>query len=134
MIRFADHSDYSWLKENDKHVSENLIRSKIENKEILIASNGNRLGWLRYNLFWDNIPFMNMLFIIEEYRNMGLGKQLVEYWECEMKNKGNAILMLSTLANEDAQHFYRKLGYSDIGGFVLPNSPMEIIMSKRLDM
>lgn len=32
------------------------------------------IGWLRYSYFWDNIPFMNMLYINENYRNKGIGK------------------------------------------------------------
>ncbi len=40
--------------------------------------------------------------------------------------------MTSSLANELAQHFYRKNGYQDIGGFVLPEEPLEIIFYKSL--
>lgn len=42
--------------------------------------------------------------------------------------------MTSTLSNENAQHFYRKLGYRDSGGLLLPNEPLEIIFVKNLIM
>ncbi|NLV92595.1 MAG: GNAT family N-acetyltransferase, partial [Firmicutes bacterium] len=42
------------------------------------------------------------------------------------------IVMTSTQADEEGQHFYRKLGYRDIGGFVLPGEPLELIMIKEL--
>ena len=43
------------------------------------------IGWLRFNLFWDNIPFMNMLYFLEDYREKGYGSQLASFWEQEMK-------------------------------------------------
>ncbi len=86
---------------------------------------------LRYNLFWDNTPFCTMLFIDSDYRNQKYGKQLMEYWEQDMKSRGYGMLMTSTQVDEDAQHFYRKLGYKDCGGFVVDvpgyEQPMEII-------
>jgi hypothetical protein len=50
LIRYAEITDYLWLKEHE-----------------------NIIGWLRYNLFLDNVPFMNTLFILEAYRNKGIG-------------------------------------------------------------
>jgi ribosomal protein S18 acetylase RimI-like enzyme len=131
IIRHADNNDYSWLSENDRHISEKLLKNKIDNKEIyMVEKNGNIIGWLRYNLFWDNIPFMNMLFLLEEYRKIGIGKKLVKYWENEMKQKGYNNILTSTQSNEEAQHFYRKIGYKEIGGFKYFNDPYEIIFQK----
>ena len=39
----------------------------------------------------------------------------MEHWENDMKSKGFDLLLLSTRSDEDAQHFYRKLGYKDCG-------------------
>lgn len=75
---------------------------------------------------------MNMLYINANYRNKGIGKELVLFWENEMKKKGYKFLMTSTLSNEEAQHFYRKLGYKDSGSLLLPNEPLEIIFIKKL--
>ena len=131
VIRYADNSDYSWLIENDKHISEKILKSKIENNEVYVVEiNGKLVGWLRYNLFWDNIPFMNMIYFLEEYRNIGIGTKLNNYWEEEMKQKGYNNVLTSTQSNEEAQHFYRKSGYKEIGGFKYFNEPYEIIFQK----
>ena len=67
IIRFAEDSDYSWLKENDQHISDEILKIKITSKEIYVVIENNELiGWLRYNLFWDNIPFINMIYILEK--------------------------------------------------------------------
>ncbi len=132
-IRYATINELKLISYHDKHVSDNELKSLINQKRIIIAEeNKPFLGWLRYNLFWDNTPFMNMLFVLEPYRRKNIGKSLVLYWENEMKNRGYKKVMTSTQANEDAQHFYRLLGYRDCGSLILPNEPLEIIFIKEL--
>jgi ribosomal protein S18 acetylase RimI-like enzyme len=75
---------------------------------------------------------MNLLHIEESYRRHGLGKQMVEHWENLMQEAGYNTVMTSSLANEEAQFFYRKLGYRDAGSLLLPDEPLEIIFIKTL--
>ena len=133
-ITYAQKDDFLWIREHDTHISEKIIQIKIENKEIYIVKySEKRIGLLRYNLFWDNIPFMNMIYILEESRKMGIGKKLIEYWEKEMRQYGYNNVLTSTQFNEEAQHFYRKIGYKEIGGFKYLNDPYEIIFQKILE-
>lgn len=133
IIRTAAIKDYNTLSGMDKHVPRNILKQKIDNGEILVAvTDENIIGWLRFSYFWDEIPIMNMLYLLEPYRKMGHGKRLVLHWENKMKKIGHKYLLTTTLSNEDAQHFYRKLGYIDIGGFVLPSEPLELILLKEL--
>lgn len=90
------------------------------------------IGWLRYHLFWDNVPFMNMLYFLEGYRGKGYGGQLIHYWEEEMVKSNYKRVLTSTLSNERAQFFYRKNGYVDCGALLLPDEPLEIILLKNL--
>ena len=118
----------------DRHISEPELRYLISRGRILIAEeDGIFYGWLRWNLFWDNTPFMNMLYFLEPYRGKGYGKALVEFWEAEMKESGYRTVLTSTASDEYAQHFYQKLGYDAIGGFLLPGDPYEIIFYKNLN-
>jgi ribosomal protein S18 acetylase RimI-like enzyme len=73
-----------------------------------------------------------MLYFLEEYRNKGYGKQLINYWEKEMLKSNYKIVLTSTLSSEQAQFFYRKNGYIDCGSLLLPNEPLEIILLKNL--
>jgi len=133
IIRYAEKMDFTWLKENDVHIFEEILDTKIKLKEIyIVEENNEKIGWLRFSLFWDNIPFMNMIYFINEYRCKGYGRKLVEYWEKEMNQKGHKNVLTSTLSNEEAQHFYRKLGYNEIGGFKLLEEPFEIIFHKKI--
>lgn len=75
---------------------------------------------------------MNMLYVMEEYRGSGGGRKLVEFWESEMKRQGYPKVMTSTQANEYAQHFYTRLGYEAIGGFLLGGEPYEMLFAKEI--
>lgn len=130
---YAKQENLQWLKERDCHVSEEVLRKKISDKEILIAESGNEIvGWLRFGFFWDIYPFMNLIIIDEEYQRKGIGKQLVLFWEEEMKKRKHKYVLTSTQSDEEAQHFYRKLGYKDAGSLILPGEVLEIIFIKTL--
>ncbi|NLV92245.1 MAG: GNAT family N-acetyltransferase, partial [Firmicutes bacterium] len=132
VITEAALEDVEVLSELDRHLRKENLPRKIRDKEILVLRKDDKIvGWLRYGYFWDNLPFMNLLFILEPYRFQGLGSRLVAHWEQAMKERGHRIVMTSTQADEEGQHFYRKLGYRDIGGFVLPGEPLELIMIKE---
>ncbi|MDE6398033.1 MAG: GNAT family N-acetyltransferase [Clostridiales bacterium] len=133
LIRIAELNDLHILKRYDKHIFEAELRNAIKQEHILIAeTNGEIVGWLRYNYFWDNTPFLNMLFVLSEHRGKLYGTNLIAYWENQMKLLGFHSVMTSTQANECAQHFYHKLGYNTIGGFMMGNEPYELILSKEI--
>ncbi len=133
MIKYADKNDLEILKKYEHCINKNELKNSINAKRILVMFDNNIfIGWLRFNLFWDNIPFMNMLYFLEEYRNKGYGKQLINYWEKEMLKSNYKIVLTSTLSSEQAQFFYRKNGYIDCGSLLLPNEPLEIILLKNL--
>lgn len=133
MIRFADFRDFDVLKKHDKHISEHELRNSIHAKRILVMyQNDSFIGWLRFGLFWDNIPFMNMLYILDGYRKNGNGTELVSFWEKEMAKNGCGRVLTSTQSNERAQFFYRKIGYTECGALLLPNEPLEMFFIKDL--
>lgn len=132
-IRFAEKSDIEILSTYDKHIGIIELESAVSLGRVIVAEDtGTLIGWLRWNLFWDNTPFMNMLFIPEQYRNCGFGRTMASYWEKQMKAKGYDLVMTSSLSNEAAQHFYRKLNYVDSGALLLPEEPLEIIFTKKI--
>ena len=135
LIRYAQLNDKTEWYRLDCHLPEVGFEEKIRNQQgYVLTEDDNIIGLLRYNLFWDNTPFCTMLFIDSDHRKKGYGKLLMEHWERDMKSRGYGMLMTSTQVDEDAQHFYRKLGYKDCGGFVVDvpgyEQPMEMIMIK----
>ena len=119
MIRAAGMWDKDDWYRLDRHITEEVYEEKIRNRQAyVLIEDGKVAGILRYNLFWDNTPFCTML-VVDDMREQGYG-----------------LVMTSTQVNEEAQHFYRKLGYRDCGGFVVDipgyEQPMEMIMIKAL--
>ena len=136
-IRYAQAEDEMFWYTLDKHLPKTEYANKVREKRAYILSQDDRpAGILRYNLFWDNIPFCTMLFIDDAYQGRGCGRQLTEYWEHDMKLQGYDMLMVSTQADESAQGFYRKLGYQDCGGLVMNipghEQPMELFLVKAI--
>ena len=137
MVRHVENLDKEAWCRLDHDFPETSFDEKVRNREGYVCTAGGKIvGILRYNLFWDSIPFCNMLYVEKEYRLKGYGKQLIERWEKDMKSKGCGMVMTSTQVNEDAQNFYRKLGYKEAGGFVIDvpgyEQPMEMIMIKAI--
>ena len=133
-IRTAGPGDLPFLLENDRHPRFSALEAAVGDGRILLAedSAGQPVGWLRWNLFWDEIPFINMLFVLDGKRGGGAGSRLVSEWEAAMRAEGYSLVMTSTLSNETAQHFYRKLGYTDAGGLLLEGEPLELVLVKKL--
>lgn len=80
-IRCAEKSDIANLLMYDKHIRTEELESAISIGRVNVAEECATLtGWLRWNLFWDNIPFMDMLFILEQYRSCGYGRAMTAYF------------------------------------------------------
>ena len=134
-IRYAAESDIKRLAGCDKHIAKAELAHAVTLCRIYVAEeNGSFAGWLRYNLFWDNTPFLNLLYLLPQFRGKGFGRQLLSFWEREMAAQGFDTLMTSTQSDEYAQHFYVKCGYEAVGGFRLPGDPYEVFFAKCLQM
>lgn len=136
-IRHLRDTDKQFWYSLDKHLPEREFENKVRTKRgYLLLVSDKPIGLLRYNLFWDNTPFCTMLVIDKNYRGKGYGKQLMEYWEQDMKEQGYCMLLTSTQVDETAQHFYRRLGYKDCGGLIvdIPQyaQPMEMFLVKAI--
>lgn len=136
-IRYVQAGDKEFWYSLDRHLPEREFENKIRDKQgYILLMDDKAIGLLRYNLFWDNTPFCTMLLVDEKYQGKGCGKRLMEYWETDMKAQGYGMLLTSTQVDENAQHFYRKLGYKDCGGFVIDipqyAQPMEMFMIKAI--
>ncbi len=136
-IRYVQLEDKAFWYCLDKHLPEQEFERKVREKRGYVLLDDNKpIGLLRYNLFWDNTPFCTMLFVDRNDQKKGYGKKLMEHWEADMKSQGYGMLLTSTQVDEKAQHFYRKLGYRDCGGFVIDvpgyEQPMELFLIKDI--
>lgn len=125
----ASSNDIDELRKYDRH-SVDLIDMEF----VYVLKNHNEVvGVLRYSLFWQEIPFVDHLFIDEKYRGNDYGTLMMVQWEEEMANLGYTDVMLSTEEDETAKEFYKKIGYNQMGSFLPPNQKsVELMFSKHI--
>ncbi len=136
-IRGIKKEDKDFWYTLDRHLPEIEFLKKVADKRgYVIFDDEKPIGILRFNMFWDNIPFLTMIYIDFSYHKKGFGRKAMEFWETEMAGLGYKMVMTSTQADEEAQHFYRKLGYKDSGCLVLDipgfEQPLEMFMIKAI--
>ena len=134
VIRQATQQDIDFLVRHDRHLKRPAMLDKIRRQEVYVVEHESQLvGWARYNLFCDLIPFLTNIHILYEYRRQGFGTHLIRHWEEQMRDRGFSFVLTSTQADEDAQFFYRSVGYSDSGSMLFPGqAATEIVLSKSL--
>jgi ribosomal protein S18 acetylase RimI-like enzyme len=136
-IRYVSEADKLFWFSLDSHISESEFELKVRDKRGYVIRNYNApVGIMRYNLFWDNMPFLTFIYLKEAFQGKGFGRRAMQFWENEMRGLGYKMVMTSTQTDEQAQHFYRKLGYMDRGCLILDGTPftqpLEILMLKIL--
>ena len=128
-IRPATAKDKDQILHYDRHIHHDKVGMCIAHGLMDVLCDGDRIvGVLRYSLFWQSIPFLDLLYIDEAYRSEGWGSRMMAYWEKNMKNMGYAYVMLSTQADETAQYFYEQIGYRQIGAFLPPEQDADELM------
>lgn len=138
IIELAQGKDKRKIAKLDRHIPSLRLGKCIWNGQVYVLKddsiqNGGRnhrlkdpvVGVLRYSLFWQTFPFLDLLFIDRAYRGSGFGTELIRLWEREMAQRGYKYVMTSTQADEDAWKFYEKLGYKRVGGFFPPEQNAE---------
>ena len=136
-IRYMRTEDKKFWYGLDRHLPEPEFAKKVRDRQgYIFMKDGCPVGLLRYNLFWDNTPFCTMLFITPGCQGRGYGRKLMEYWEKDMKSQGYGMTLVSTRTDEEAQRFYRRIGYRDCGGLLIDipgyEQPMELFLIKPI--
>ena len=120
-----------------ENLPESEFESKIRDKRCyVIRLDGEPIGYMRYNLIFDFVPFLTCFYIDDAHQGKGYGKKTMHQWEDEMRSLGFKMIMVSAEVQEQAQNFYRKLGYKDMGGIVMDippyEQPFELFLGKAL--
>jgi len=101
-------SGYSERRLNDKDV---IIFVDVEDDKIVGFINGS---FMRGNSVkkTDEVK-IDMLYVIEEYRNKGIGSKLIDAFVNSCKDRGVKYLRIDNfIANEGASRLYERLGFT----------------------
>lgn len=128
-MRLASVKEREALLQYDRHIHPDKLEECIHNNLVYSLWVDHKVaGILRYNLFWQSVPFLDLLYIDESCRGRGFGSKMMKIWEDFMKQMGYSCVMLSTQADETAKFFYEKIGYQRIGAFLPPEQDADEIM------
>lgn len=136
-IRSMTLADKEFVMSIDKHIDDEKYDKRVYSKcGYIICEENEPAGLMFHIILWDNLPFLNLIFVREEFRGKGIGRKAMLSWEEEMRKQGSKMVLISTQVDETAQHFYRKLGYIDCGSLLFNSTPfeqpMEMFMRKIL--
>ena len=63
-IRYADDSNLPYLIQNDSLVTEEIIKKKISDRQVIVCMKGEaHLGCMRFGFGWDMFPFLNFIIV-----------------------------------------------------------------------
>jgi GNAT superfamily N-acetyltransferase len=136
MLRLAQPSDLPFLcgLSDKRKPSDDALRAQIRDGRLrIIEWNDTAIGFLKFSILWETLPFIEVIWLTEPTRGQDLGSRAVQEWEQEMKDRGFDLVLTSTAASETAQHFWRKLGYTDCGSLTVRNKAAELFLQKRLE-
>lgn len=123
-LRYACHSDRAVFERIYPHMSDALFTDRVASGgAYVIEEDGKAVGVMHHCLFWDSLPCLSLIYLLEPYRGKGIGSAAMNAWEEEMRGMGGTMVLTSTQADEGAQHFYRKRGYIDCGALFLHGTP-----------
>ena len=132
-IRLADSRDKQGVIKYDCHIPQDKLDECIRNQRVYVLCDEKKIvGILRYSLFWQTIPFLDLMYIDEAYRGQGYGSQIMGCWESAMTALRYPYVMLSTQEDESAKFFYEKLGYRRIGAFLPPDQDADEVMYLKM--
>ena len=98
IIELAQSKDKPKIAKLDCHIPPSHLGECIYNDQVYVLKddsikNGGQnhrlkdpvVGVLRYSLFWQTIPFLDLLYLDAAYRHQGFGTQMMNRWEETMK-------------------------------------------------
>ena len=74
------------------------------------------------------------VYVLEDYRGRGFSRQIMEYLEAELQQRGILLFRLETgIRQPEALGLYRKLGYRERGPFgAYGSDPLSVFMEKEV--
>lgn len=93
-----------------------LGRAIAEGKVAVAEGEDGVAGYLRWEHFWDTIPYCTTARVAPEHQRRGLGRRLFEHVERGFRAAGATFWLSSTEeTNERSRLFHAALGFREIG-------------------
>lgn len=120
-VRFADQTDLDGCIALDHPaIPAEVIKRKVEQREIIVAEKAGQLvGYLRLEYLWSVVPYIALIWVVEDQRQQGIGSAMLRYLEDVLRERGHTALYSSSQANEpEPQAWHRHAGFEECGFIV----------------
>lgn len=133
MLRAAQETDLAFLRDFSSECRDEQLRAQIRDGRLrIINSSEGPVGFIKFYVLWEVLPFIEVVIIRKDCRRRGIGRAAIRSWEEEMAARSFQRAIISTQADETAQHFWRRVGYQDCGSLALPGRPLELFMYRDI--
>ncbi|HYE08837.1 MAG TPA: N-acetyltransferase [Patescibacteria group bacterium] len=114
------------------------INEGILKQEIHVALNNESICvgfiWFILNGAFHSFPYLHIIAVKDEFRNLGIGKVLMDYFEKVISKGCSKVFLVVADFNPKAKHLYQSIGYREVG--IIPNlyksGVTEYLMMKEL--
>jgi ribosomal protein S18 acetylase RimI-like enzyme len=135
-VRFATEEDREWCQSVDSRLTDDIFRFKVQHDEMIIGElDGERVGYLRLEYWYLDLPFIGLIMVEVDHRKMGIGKAVLRFLEKYLVVSGRTRLYSSSTENEsEPQAWHRHMGFKDCGMIVdmNENGIGEVVFRKEL--
>lgn len=116
-VRFAALDDLAWCVAHDDPIGTDIVQRKIEWEEYVLAEwGGERVGFVRLEYLWSEIPFLAMIRVQEDCQGQGVGRAILAFVEAHLREQGHTVLLSSSQVNEaEPQAWHRHMGFVECG-------------------
>jgi ribosomal protein S18 acetylase RimI-like enzyme len=129
VIKFAEVEEIGEVRQLDPHseyIDRNRILSKIQQREIIVAKTDTLVGLLKFSYFWATRPYIDLIYITEQYRGLGFSNQLLDYLVNFLATGGYSYLFSSSEEKDTkAQSWHLHHGFKQMGILTDLNLPRD---------
>ncbi len=137
VVREGEVRDLPWLVGCDGHVGEAALQAKIETAELVVAEiGGERVGMLRLDSLWSEVPFVALVRVAEPFRRRGVGRALISFVRARARERGAAVLLSSTTEGEaEPLAWHHAVGFVECGRIdgINEDGVGEVVLGMRLE-
>ena len=105
---------------DNEFLHERLAECIKENRVFVLRSRGGIFGVMRYNLFLESLPCLDVLILDSAYIKKGYVQKMMDYWEFRMRELGYGYVMITMFADQVEVYGPEMFSYQKMGDFSLP--------------
>jgi GNAT superfamily N-acetyltransferase len=115
-VRLATPDDLAFVSRDGQLPSERVARMIADGQVYLATRDAQRAGYARVDYLWSKIPYLALIWVLEDHRRRGVGRTLLAAIERDARGVGHEFLYSSSQADEPTpQAWHRRMGFIECG-------------------